>query len=144
MTNERHHYWLLVEDNEADINLIKRCINSQEDLVLEVIRDGYRAETFLKNQLEKNRKLPSLILLDINLPSENGLNLLETLKSTPGLQNLPVVILTSSSSPHDRRRSYSIGANSFITKPDNLDEFRQLVTKLHQYWNKVAKLPDRS
>lgn len=132
---------LLVEDNEDDIVL---AMNAFEEArlcnVIHVCRDGEEALAYLK-QHPGQTSAPDLILLDINMPKMDGLQLLKLLKSDPLLRRIPVVMLTSSSREEDIVRSYDHGACSYVSKPVSFEEFRNVIQKFSLYWALVVKLP---
>ena len=84
---------------------------------------------------------PDLILLDINLPRMDGTEVLGIIKSDPELKRIPVIMLTTSSSQDDIQRSYYKHANSYITKPGDLDEFSRQLRIIEDYWTSTAQLP---
>ena len=85
--------------------------------------------------------LPGLLLLDLNLPLKDGREALGEIKSDPILRTLPVVVLTTSREEEDVHRSYRLGANSYIRKPDSFSELVAAVDSLSTYWLKVVELP---
>jgi len=122
---------LLVEDNPDDEKLTLRAMR-QSDVpnIVVVAHDGAEA---LEYVLGSNR-LPSLILLDLKLPKVSGLEVLEKIRSEHRTRTLPVVVLSSSDEERDILRSYQLGANSYIRKPVDFDEFIDSVRQLGQYW----------
>lgn len=78
--------------------------------------------------------LPDIILLDLNLPGINGLDVLREIRQTPILKRIPVIILTSSREESDRRKGYDNGVNSYLVKPVSFDGFLEIVRKLDEYW----------
>ena len=137
---------LLVEDSAHDEALIKRAlgkVNLGNNIF--VVRDGQQALDYLFGSGEfANRNgsdLPTVVLLDINLPRVNGLDVLARLRAAPATKLLPVVMLTSSEEDCDRLRSYENGANSFVRKPLDFSEFAQTVARLGIYWIAVNKAP---
>jgi len=122
---------LLVEDNPDDIALTTRAFKKY-NLVnqIDIARDGVEAIDYLKN----NSKLPSLVLLDIKLPKVDGLEVLQFIRKNESTKLLPVVILTSSKEERDLIESYKLGANSFVRKPVDFDEFMNAVKELGLYW----------
>lgn len=129
---------LLVEDNPDDEALTIRALKKNK-LLNEVIvaHDGAEALDFLfgKNASgEKSAHLPELVLLDLNLPKVNGLEVLRRIRSDERTRMLPVVILTTSDEERDRVESYKLGANSYIRKPVDFEQFSLAVQQLGVYW----------
>ncbi len=137
---------LLVEDNPQDEMLTLRALR-KVNLAnnVDVVRDGQQALDYLFRQGEfagrSDGGLPTVILLDINLPRVGGLDVLIRLRQAPETRLLPVVILTSSDEERDRLRSYEGGANSFVRKPLDFAEFAETVARLGVYWLAVNKPP---
>lgn len=134
---------LLIEDNEGDIVFIKEAFEEAR-LVNEisVLRDGEKAISFLNKKGEfKNVKLPDIVILDINLPRKNGLEVLEFIKTNEKLKVIPVIMLTTSSSKSDIHRSYKNFANCFITKPVDGDDFLNAILSIEDFWINLVKLP---
>lgn len=114
---------LLIEDNPADVFLIKEAMRAHGiNFDLHWLADGEEALGHVEG-FEAASHLPQLILLDLNLPKVDGKELLSRIRSNRYLAKTPVVILTSSDSPHDRRETASLGASCYIKKPPTLDEF---------------------
>lgn len=137
---------LLVEDNPQDEMLIIRSLR-KVNLAnqVDVARDGQQALDYLFREGEfagrGGPELPTVVLLDINLPRVNGLDVLERLRGDQRTRLLPVVILTSSDEERDRLRSYETGANSFVRKPLDFAEFAETVARLGVYWLATNKPP---
>ncbi|MDQ6989520.1 MAG: response regulator [Mariprofundaceae bacterium] len=131
-----HAQVLLVEDNLDDQLLAKRAkkMHSKQDYKLHIIDDGAQALEWLFNPEHTSESLPQLIVLDLNLPKINGLKVLQRLREHAATQYIPVVILTTSDETCDIRDSYAYGANSFIKKPIDFDEFIHVWSTLDQYW----------
>ena len=130
---------LLVEDNPQDEALTVRTlrkINLANQIV--VVRDGQQALDYLFHEGEfaagETPDLPTVVLLDINLPRVSGLEVLERLRADARTRLLPIVLLTSSDEEQDRLRGYVEGANSFVRKPLNFPEFAETVSRLGVYW----------
>ncbi|HFB66240.1 MAG TPA: response regulator [Aeromonadales bacterium] len=124
---------LLVEDNADDEALALRAFTKQ-DIKNKVIvaRDGEQALDIL---LDKEiHEIPRVIFLDLNLPKINGFEVLEKLRANPRTSLVPVVILSSSSELIDREKSYQLGANSYVQKPVDFQEFLDVVQNLGRYW----------
>ena len=138
LTGEPLHI-LLVEDNEAHAELVIRGMRDQQvaNRIHHVI-DGEQALDYLfmrgaYGNRDKNPR-PNLILLDLRLPRIDGLEVLKTIKTTPDLLRIPVVILTSSDAESDIARSYDYHANSYVVKPLEFKKFTQLMKDLGFYW----------
>ena len=129
---------LLVEDNVSDIELTRRALRKSHianELV--AVEDGQEALDYLFGNAEgakKEKPLPTLILLDLKLPRVDGLQVLREIRAHETTKRLPVVILTTSSEEHDIIESYNLGANSYIRKPVNFDQFVKAVQHLGLYW----------
>jgi two-component system response regulator len=138
LTGEPLHI-LLVEDNEAHAELVIRGMRDQQvaNLIHHVL-DGEQALDYLFARGSftdpvKNPR-PNLILLDLRLPRVDGLEVLRTIKTTPHLLRIPVVILTSSDAETDIARSYDHHANSYVVKPLDFKTFTKLMKDLGFYW----------
>jgi CheY-like chemotaxis protein len=130
---------LLVEDNPDDVILTKRALKDRKianELIL--ARDGVEALEYLRGEgVHEGRDtsiMPAVILLDIKMPRMDGLELLKIIRSEESTKLLPVVILTSSKEESDVMKSYKLGANSYIQKPVNFDQFATAVKQLGLYW----------
>lgn len=130
---------LLVEDNDDDVRLTRRALqknNIMNEMI--VMRDGVEALAYLRAAVEpagrRNHGLPALILLDLKLPKMDGLEVLRELRADPRLRRQPVVILTSSKEEQDIIRSYDLGANSYIRKPVDFEQFSTAINQLQLYW----------
>jgi two-component system, response regulator len=123
---------VLVEDNPDDQTLTLRALKKQNvanEIV--VLDDGVAALEYL---LDTDKPLPHLVLLDLKLPRLDGLQLLRRLRSEPRTQLLPVVVLTSSDEDRDVIEGYRLGANSYIRKPVDFNQFSDAVRQLGLYW----------
>jgi len=130
---------ILVEDNEDDANLTKRAFkNKSISNNLIHLKDGEEALEFIfEGKMYEGKTFsvhPKVILLDLKMPKVNGMEVLERLKSSPETKNIPVVILTSSNEDPDIKRCYELGANSYIVKPVEFDNFANAVVDLGMYW----------
>ncbi len=122
---------LLVEDNPDDEQLTLRALKrSRITNPVHVARDGAEALTAI---LEAD-PLPSVVLLDLKLPKLDGLEVLQRIRANERTRLLPVVVFTSSSEEHDIVESYSLGANSYVRKPVNFEQFIEAVSQLGLYW----------
>ena len=130
---------LLVEDNPDDEELTRIAFeesNLANQLV--VAHDGVEALEYL---LDPKRPLPQMVLLDLKLPKLNGLEVLRRLRADERTKFLPIVILTSSDEERDRTQSYGFGANSYVRKPMDFQQFQRAVSELGLYWLDVNQPP---
>lgn len=136
---------LLVEDNEGDAYLTKEAFEDGNILFeMSWVTDGFAALNFLNKVAPfETAPSPDLILLDINLPKMDGIELLEILKSDTVFRRIPVIMLTTSSSEEDILASYDKHANCYVTKPINMAEFISVVNSIEEFWLKVATLTNR-
>ena len=130
---------LLVEDNPDDIEITRRALKEAKVInELWVVRDGQEVLDYLYRrnayQDAASSPRPGLILLDINLPKMNGLQVLEKIKSDPALQGIPTVVLTISRRDEDILKGYKHGCNSFIQKPVEFEKFVEAVKLIGLYW----------
>ena len=134
----------MVEDNPYDAKLTTRALKKGGlEKHLFTVKDGEEALDFVfcegNYTYRKNEKPLKLILLDLKLPKINGLEVLEKIKSDPRSKSIPVVVLTSSDHDRDILKSYSSGANSYIVKPVELDDFIYTVEKIGLYFLELNK-----
>ncbi|MEO8822895.1 MAG: response regulator [Ginsengibacter sp.] len=136
---------LLVEDNEGDIVLTLEALRMAKIANgVEVVKDGEAALNYLRKKGDYSEKeLPDLILLDINLPKVDGLEVLAEIKNDAALTVIPVVMLTTSDSEIDIIKSYQQHANCFLTKPVEFEKFMELVLKIKDFWIDIVKLPNK-
>jgi CheY-like chemotaxis protein len=136
---------LLVEDNAGDVRLTREALREADVSVeLTAVPDGEQALAFLRGEgPHAGAPTPDLILLDLNLPKKNGLEVLEEIKRDPELRRTPVIMLTTSSSARDIAACYERGVNCYIVKPLDLDDFTLLVRAINGFWFEVARLPPR-
>ncbi|SHG77639.1 Response regulator receiver domain-containing protein [Chryseolinea serpens] len=136
---------LIVEDNDEDAELAIRALKKHR-LANNVVHlsDGEQALDFIfgrGNYLGRViSQLPKVILLDIKMPKVSGLQVLQAVKSDPQMKVIPVVILTSSEEDPDIRKAYELGANSYIVKPVEFDNFSKTVADLGLYWMVVNRI----
>jgi CheY-like chemotaxis protein len=117
------HRILVVEDNPADVYLIRSAlIEHSIDAEIEVVSDGERARTLARQFQDAESPWPELVLLDINLPKIDGLELLQRLSAAP----CPIIVMSSSQSPSDRQKAIDHGAACYFWKPTDLDGFLHL------------------
>lgn len=131
---------LLVEDNPQDVEITRRALEKgQVKNRLTVARDGQEALDIL--DAIKGDDPPSLILLDLNMPRLNGIEVLQVIKGDPNLRRIPVIVLTTSTREEDIVRAYDLGVNTFISKPVRFEDFMRVVMTIQEYWILIATLP---
>lgn len=136
---------LLVEDNKHDVKFVERAwrINKLSN-PLKVVPHGQACMDYLRNEgkytdKEENPK-PGIVLMDINMPVMNGIEALKEIKEDPKLKATPVIMLTTSKEDTDRVLSYELGANTFIQKPVDFDNFSEAIRSIETYWT-ISELP---
>jgi two-component system, response regulator len=129
---------LLVEDNRDDEALTVHALRMRTTANVEVARDGQEALDYLTNDA---KDLPRLVLLDLQLPNINGLKVLRRIRADERTRQVPVVILTSFSAPKDVAAAYRYGANSYVRKPADFDQFAEVIHQLGLYWLVVNEPP---
>lgn len=136
---------LLVDDNDDDVVLFKEAFEEAHLInIVAVVHDGEQALAYLRRRNGfENAPRPGLVLLDINMPKKNGLEVLEEMKSDPDLRSLPVVMLTVSNREEDVVRSYSNGACSYIRKPVDISQLHEVAKGFSLYWALVSEIPGR-
>lgn len=132
---------LLIEDNSDDAILTMRALEKVEFVFeLDLAQNGAEALDILYNHPSDSAYQPHLILLDLNLPKINGIDLLKRLKSDEQTKRIPVVVLTSSMDSGDMRRCMDLGANSYIQKPVDFIEFVDVANLIGKYWLSLNKI----
>ena len=137
---------LLAEDSPAEQRLAQRALTATNlDCDLRIVSDGKEAIDYLLQQDAytdpQTAPRPDLILLDLNMPKMDGRQVLQHIKTTPHLETIPVVVLTTSSHEQDILQSYHLGCNSFINKPVDVHQFFEVMQILGRYWLNLVKLP---
>jgi CheY-like chemotaxis protein len=134
---------LLVEDDPADVLMTREAFEQhQVRSPLHVVGDGEQALEFLRRSGEfAGAPRPGLILLDLNLPRRNGLEVLAEVKADRDLAPIPVVMLTTSSAQEDILRSYALHASAYITKPVDYDRFIDVIGQIDGFYLTLARLP---
>lgn len=126
---------LYAEDEENDILFLKRAFKVSEiPNNLATVANGDQAIEFLTDCLIHRKSLPALVLLDLNMPFKNGIEVLQWIRSQPVLCGLPVVVLTSSNQDTDLVRAYTNGVNGYLVKPGSLRELESIARALKDYW----------
>ncbi len=137
---------LLVEDNPADAEHTRTVL---EDVKMiggfHIVGDGVEALDFLHHRGEfRHVPRPDLILLDLNLPRMDGRELLAEIKAADALKDIPVVVLTWSSTQEDILRTYHLQASAYLTKPVDVEQFLRVAGSVGEYWTANIKLPPKT
>jgi two-component system, chemotaxis family, response regulator Rcp1 len=134
---------LLVEDSPGDVNLTREALRgARVRNTLHVVGDGDEALGFLRGEgTFAGKPRPDLILLDLNLPKKDGREVLEEVKNDPELLEIPVIVLTTSSSEADVLRSYQLHANAYVTKPVEFPQFLEALQAMEGFWLQIVRLP---
>lgn len=137
---------LLVEDDYNDVLLIKRAFRQAKvEPPMSIVNDGDKAVAYLSRQGKyadcQQYPFPLLILLDLKLPRRSGLEVLAWIRQQPELKRLLVVVLTSSQENSDLAKAYDLGANSYLVKPVNFNDFVSLIKLIDAYWLKLNQKP---
>ncbi len=144
--NKQSKTILIVEDSQEEYEITYRALRKTGFAnPIKHFSEGKQVLDYLnkRNEYEENKNSKTgVILLDLNLPDTAGFNVLAEIKRNPVLKSIPVLILTSSSDEQDIRTCYEFGANSFITKPMEFDNFLKIVQNIKDYWFDVVELPD--
>lgn len=132
---------LLIEDNIADAELIKEIL-AESTVIKNIlfIDNGEEALSYLTNS---NTIKPNLIILDLNLPKLNGLEILQKIKTTDKIKVIPVIIFSSSANENDIYKSYYNYANCYITKPNNLANYFETINQIEKFWFEYSKHPKK-
>jgi two-component system response regulator len=138
---------ILVEDNPADVEMTLDALQ-ERNLAnkVHVLRDGAEALAYIMNNVDcrpgkADEHRPKLILLDLKLPKIDGLEVLRRIRADDRTKSVPVVILTSSNEERDRVEGYKLGANSYVVKPVDFDDFARAVAEIGCYWVVMNELP---
>jgi len=133
---------LLVEDNPGDVDLMREAFReSSIPNRITVAVDGEQALAFLRAEVGT---CPDFVVLDLNLPKMDGLEVLAEMKADPRLRSIPVVIFSSSEAERDLAQAYQLHANCFVTKAVDLRGFLDAVKSIADFWMANAKLPPRA
>lgn len=137
---------LLVEDNPDDAQLTLRVLSTEPSCQrVQVVSDGVEALEYLTRTGRFSGRTdpdPKLVLLDMKLPRMGGLEVLRRAREHPKLARLPIVVLTSSQESSDVQASYELGANSYIVKPVDFEQFRRVVREVGVYWASINRSPE--
>jgi CheY-like chemotaxis protein len=138
---------LLAEDDENDIALLRLALRrSSMSNFLHVVRDGEECIAYLegvgKYANRTEYPLPALLLLDLNMPRTDGFEVLRWIRENPYLNRLRVVVLTTSDHIYDVNRAYDLGANSFLVKTRQLEDFIAQIDAIQSYWLSFSRAPE--
>lgn len=135
---------LIAEDDADDRFLLNAAFeeNGFKDK-LQFVENGVELLEFLHNlsQNEHSTRMPSFILLDLNMPKKDGREVLKEIKQSPIYKKIPVIIFSTTNNEQEMRRCYELGANSYITKPNSFDNLIKTVSVLRSYWIHTSKIP---
>jgi two-component system response regulator len=137
---------LLVEDNPDDVDLALYALRRHQLANhIHVVRDGVEALDFIFCRGDYQERSwthnPKLILLDLNMPKLNGLEVLEAVRANPDTAKIPIVVLTTSKEESDLVESYRLGVNSYIVKPVDFEQFSDVIRRLGYYWLLLNERP---
>jgi CheY-like chemotaxis protein len=137
---------LLAEDDENDIALFQRAFRETHVTnPLQIVRDGEEAIEYLKGEGKFSDRgkypLPTLLLLDLKMPRKNGFEVLDWIRQQPSLQPLRVLVLTTSTDIRDVTKAYRLGANSFLVKSLDIQDFAALVSQIKNCWLTMSAAP---
>jgi two-component system response regulator len=139
---------LLVDDSPDDVELTLRALmNNGAKGRVDVVKDGAEALDYLLCRGEYSKRdrddIPDMVLLDLKMPRVDGLEVLRQLRADDRTRVMPVIVLTSSQDETDRKEAYRQGANSFIRKPTDFDEYATMIGKVERYWRSLNEPPPR-
>ncbi|HWY29920.1 MAG TPA: response regulator [Candidatus Acidoferrum sp.] len=147
MKTEPKMITILLADDDPDDRKLTQDAFSENRLanVLDCVEDGEELLAYLhrtgKYATLRDRALPGLILLDLNMPRKDGREALKEIKADPELRRIPIVVLTTSKAEEDIVRTYDLGVNSYVTKPVTFKSLVELIKVLGRYWFEVVELP---
>ncbi len=140
---------IIMADDDADDRLLTQSAFEENQISnpMHFVENGQELMDFLQRKGKYNalnHPLPSLILLDLNMPKMDGREALREIKADPDLRKIPVLILTTSKSEKDIVESYSLGASCFISKPANFEQLLEVVKNIGRFWLETASIPGHS
>ena len=140
---------LLAEDREDDVLLIRQAFaRAHIPNPLFVVKDGEEVVSYLKGEGKYSSRaeypLPDLLLLDLKMPRMNGFEVISWIRGQPGLAGLRILVLTSSDEMRDVNKAYNLGANSFLVKPHDFEDFIELSKIMREFWLQKSKAPETS
>lgn len=137
---------LLIEDSPGDVRLTREALREANVRNhLSIATDGVEALAILRREgAYAAAPRPDIILLDLNLPRKDGRQVLTEIKADERLRRIPIVVLTTSLDEEDVRRAYDLGANCYIAKPVDLDQFLVVIQAIESFWLTIVTLPSES
>lgn len=136
---------LIIDDSESDTMLMEEAI--KETMVtnkITIMHESREALKLLKKEAPyEDASRPDLIILDLKMPEFDGHDFLKVVKHDPELNFIPIIVLSTSSDPHDLAKSYRLMANCYIVKPVNFMKFKQVITVINDFWLGIARLPPK-
>jgi two-component system, chemotaxis family, response regulator Rcp1 len=134
---------LIVDDNPADLDLAREALKGRSPQTrVHTVGDGEDAMAFLRQiGVHRDQARPDLVILDLNLPQKDGRAVLAEIKSDLKLHDIPVVVFSTSRLGSDIARSYQLGANCYVNKPGNLNDFFAAVKAIEEFWFGLTSLP---
>lgn len=137
----------MADDDADDRFLVKEAFQEiGENHQINFVENGEQLMDYLEKRntfTPENAPPPDLVLLDINMPKKNGIEVLREIRENRKLSSIPIVVLSTSNSEEDILRSYELGANSFITKPIGFDQLVESLKNLNTYWFETVSLPKK-
>jgi chemotaxis family two-component system response regulator Rcp1 len=134
-TFPRSIHLLLIEDSPSDIWLVREALRlAQLPARVTVARDGVEATDYLRQVEKKGADCPDLILLDLNLPRKNGREVLADINASSDLKPIPIMVLSSSDAEDDMRDAYDLNARCFLTKPNSLPGYVDMMRGMERFW----------
>ena len=134
---------LIADDDFEDFLLIKNTFEANQlNVHLSHVEDGQYLIDILKAQGKYNKfgELPNLILLDLNMPRKNGFDVLKEIKENDQLKKIPIIIFTTAKTARDIDKAYELGANCYISKPQTVEEWTDIIHVLGRFWIQCVKL----
>jgi two-component system, chemotaxis family, response regulator Rcp1 len=136
---------LLVDDNPADVELAREALaGGRHQSRISHVVDGEEAMAYLQRSgLYANAVRPDLVILDLNLPKKDGRGVLAEARADENLVTIPIVVFSTSRLMLDITRSYELGANCYVSKPGNLNDYFLVVQAIEEFWFGVANMPQK-
>ncbi len=137
--------YIIIAEDDADDRFLLQAAFEENGFAdrLQFVENGVEVLEYLDalKQVDKERRLPRFILLDLNMPKKDGREVLKELKQHPELKKIPVVIFSTTNNEQEMRRCYELGANSYITKPNSFESLLKTVAALRSYWMQTTSIP---